>query len=846
MSFSPSFRVGLRRHFASLLAALLLCTIGAAAEKKRFEVPAGPAEKSLREFAAQSGLQVIFPSETALNAQTQAIRGELSAREALDRMLAGTNLVAEQDPRTGVVSIRRRNDTPADPKQPPASPPAPTNNAARNAAGETVTLSVFEVSSERDYGYRATNSITATGIGTEIYRTPINVSVITRDLIQDMAAVSLRESLQYTANVYSDRRDPNVVVSRGFDAPVLVNRNAGTVRNPAPDFIERVEIVKGPNSVFFGRVSPSGVVNLITLQPKSRQETEVRATFGSFEHAQGFISHNQPLGRNAAVRVAGSTINRNSGYVDSTYLRQNAGYAALTWSPLPALKLNVVGQIVDGKENVMHSVPNGHPGYREFTRQNPQSTLLLQEWGAQFLPGQPFRTVYLDPHESFSNGWQGNNNGPDAFKLDQNWFVQAEALYTPAKWLTLRAAGRTLEDRRETLEIAGFPTFDGTFPRQRPSYNGTRTLSQIAELEAVLVFDTGPASHRLLLGGRQGRARNGGWAIGNNLTIPVTWNNRTQGPRQLIRDHFVGGQLPAEPHFAMPRTEDTGFYAIDQIGFLDERVKLLVGARTTEVTNVGATAATRGPDRTQKEDTPQFGLLVEPFPGLALFFNASETFEPQFNVDVRGNLANNVLGEGREAGFKFDLADRLLSGTVTWFEIERSGESRRDFATENATGIAPLFVPGGTKRSEGMDLEVFITPARNWQAIASYTYLWEAKAISDLGAPQIVGRRLGRAPKHLLALWNKYTFTAGPLKRVSAGLGFRYTSEINTLLDPNFDLKNPSFTTTDVVIGYSLDLWERPVTVQLNVKNLFDREYLDGNFTPADPRSFFVTLGARF
>ncbi len=731
---------------------------------------------------------------------------------------------------------------------PPASAqtaePAAPLDAPRNE--EAVRLATFEVTSSKDYGYRATNSITATGIGTEIYTTPINVSVVTRDLILDLGAVSLRESLQYTANVYSDRRDPGTVISRGFSAPVLVNRNGGTVRNPVPDFIERVEVVKGPNAVFFGRVSPSGVINLITLQPKGRTETEVRATYGSYDHAQAFLSHNQKLGSKAALRIAGSFTDRDDGYIDFTYRRQDAGYLAFTWEPLPNLRLNLTGQIVKGKENVLHSNPRGHPGYRAFTRDNPGTTLTIQAWQAQFIPGQPYMIEYLDPNEIFLSGRRGNNNGPDAFKLDENRFVQPELIYTPTEWLTLRAAGSFGRSRTETLEISGFPSFNGTYLSQRPAYNGNRSRSQVGELEAVFTFKTGPASHRLLVGGRLGRVRSGSWAIGNNLTIPVTWNNRTQGPRQLVRDHFVGGVLPAEPTFARPLSEETGFYVINQVGFADDRVKLLLGARSTEVTNVGSTAATPGPDRTQKEDTPQFGLLVEPLKGFVLFANYAETFEPQFSVDARGNLANNITGEGTEVGMKIDLLESTLSGTVTYFQIERAGEIRRDFSTEVSTGISPLFVPGGTKRSEGMDLELFYTPARNWQAIFSYTYLWEAKAVTDLGAPQIVGRRLERSPKHLFAVWSKYAFTSGALKDLSVGLGVRYTGVIDTLLDPNFDLKNPSFVTTDALVGYNTRIANLPVTIQLNVKNVLDREYLDGNFTPADPRSYFLTVGTHF
>lgn len=714
------------------------------------------------------------------------------------------------------------------------------------ATGPTLQLDTFAVTSQRDYGYRATNSITATGIGTEIFRTPINVSVVTKDLINDISATSLRETLGYTANVLSDRRDPGTVVSRGFAAPVLINRNGSAIANPVPDFIERVEVVKGPNAVFFGRVSPSGVVNLITLKPKSFTETVVRGTYGSYDQSQLLVDHNQKLGDKAAIRVAGSFFDRADGYIDFTYRLQNSGYVAATWDVLPKLKLNLTGMIVYSKENVIHSVPRGHPGYEAYTQANPNATLTIQQWQAAFIPGQPYMIKYLDPYQSFANGWQGNNNGPDAYKLARSRFVQPEMIYTPTDWLTVRAAGSFGTGYTELLETSGFPTFNGTYISQRPAYNGSKYLRQIGELEAVFTFKTGPAAHRLLTGARLAHSRDGSWSIPASATIPLTWNNRLQGPRHLIRDFFVGGVLPPPPAYKMPRSEETGYYAIDQISLLDERVKLLVGARSTEVTNIGSTQATPGPDRTQKENTPQAGVLVEPVKGVVLFANYAKTFEPQFNVDARGNLADNIHGKGFEAGTKLDMFDSKLSGTVAYFQIERAGEVRRDFSTEVSTGISPLFVPGGTKRSKGMDMDLSFTPVRNYQALLSWTYIWEAKAVTDLGAPTIVGRRLERTPEHMVSFWNKYTFTDGRLKGLSLGLGLRYVSEVDTLLDPNFNLKNPSYTETNALVAYNLQAGRFPVSVQLNVKNLFDRTYLDGNFTPADPRTYYLTLGTKF
>jgi iron complex outermembrane receptor protein len=68
---------------------------------------AGAAEKTLKLFSEQSGRGLIAAAETAMNVRTNAVRGQFTAREALDRMLAKTGLVAKEDPKNGAFVVHR-------------------------------------------------------------------------------------------------------------------------------------------------------------------------------------------------------------------------------------------------------------------------------------------------------------------------------------------------------------------------------------------------------------------------------------------------------------------------------------------------------------------------------------------------------------------------------------------------------------------------------------------------------------------------------------------------------------------------------------------------------------------
>lgn len=80
---------------------------GAAAAKTSFDLPADVLEKSVKRFAAQSGLEVLIPSDALAGVRTRGVRGEMTSRQALDAMLAGTGLTVLQDPKTGAFSVRK-------------------------------------------------------------------------------------------------------------------------------------------------------------------------------------------------------------------------------------------------------------------------------------------------------------------------------------------------------------------------------------------------------------------------------------------------------------------------------------------------------------------------------------------------------------------------------------------------------------------------------------------------------------------------------------------------------------------------------------------------------------------
>lgn len=178
-------------------------------------------------------------------------------------------------------------------------------------------LSPFEVTSERDYGYLKTNAVTATKIGMEIQNVPLNISVISREFLDDTNARSLTDLFRYQAAAAGDTRFAMRVPAneatpqggftmRGFSVNTLMRD--GILRYSAYnlDNVERVEVVKGPASVFFGQGYPGGVINYVT---KKASLTKIPTSFTyKFDDNGGnrlLLDNNTVLSKKAAFRIVG-------------------------------------------------------------------------------------------------------------------------------------------------------------------------------------------------------------------------------------------------------------------------------------------------------------------------------------------------------------------------------------------------------------------------------------------------------------------------------------------------------------------------------------------------------------
>ena len=215
---------------------------------------------------------------------------------------------------------------------------------------EPILLRAFEVESPQDLGYRKTVASTATRIGTEILETPLNISVVSKELLEDLARDNTVDLFNYTSSVKVSYDVP-VGLSPGTVDDGFKIRGFSTtfgyqdgVRRPQGfyvDGIDRVEVIKGPVGLYFGRTEPGGIVNFVSKRPEFRDATQVRVGAGSDSYFKGYLDHQGTLGESKKIGYRLTASHRNSDdWQDYVHWNENYILSTVTYRPLPTMEMS--------------------------------------------------------------------------------------------------------------------------------------------------------------------------------------------------------------------------------------------------------------------------------------------------------------------------------------------------------------------------------------------------------------------------------------------------------------------------------------------------------------------------
>lgn len=225
------------------------------------------------------------------------------------------------------------------------------NLSAQDEGEEVHELSPFTVDASSDVGYRATSTLAGTRLNTQLKDVGAAISVMTKELFDDVGATDATTLLSYGLNTETSGVQGNFVGGVGAVTADLADTrtnpqqgqrirglaSADLTRNYFQTDIafdayntERIDISRGPNSLLFGIGSPGGVINNTTMQASTSQDFgEVAVRFGErSSHRETFNFNKVLIEDRLAVRVA-SMYDKFNYKQRPTFDEKNRIYAAI-------------------------------------------------------------------------------------------------------------------------------------------------------------------------------------------------------------------------------------------------------------------------------------------------------------------------------------------------------------------------------------------------------------------------------------------------------------------------------------------------------------------------------------
>lgn len=660
-------------------------------------------------------------------------------------------------------------------------------------------------------GYEARETATATKIATPLRDVPQIVNVVPKALLQDQNAMSLQDALQnvpgLSFSVGDGQRDQ--VAIRGFTA--ISDQFIDGVRDDAMYYrdlsnIERVEVLKGPASVVYGRGSAGGLINRVTRKPNAHPVAELAATLGSKGQRRGEIDVGTASGdKQEQFRLTGA-LEDSHGFRNQSFLERQAIAPSASFVLRPGTSLTLQADYLKDKR----LADQGVPSYR----------------------GRPVDV----PVETYFGAANGHERAFVQSEVKSGTITLDHVISdTLALHSVLRAYDYALDRNYTSIGTVGSavaPTVGIGQTRRLRDEHGVYLQNELSQQTRWWGWD-----HQILYGleiGRQDKAE-------------LLWSRANVATYQLFNPVLV--QLPALPSTLAAsndnknRVDIAALYLQDLVSF-NPRWKMLAGLRYDQLkqTRDDRTARNLDLQRTDHLPAPRVGLIYQPAESVSLYAAYSKSIQPladSFSLRANSDQLEPTQTANREAGVKLDLGGKA-SLTAALFEMSQTNIQVADPANAN------LSLPVGKQRTRGMELGLNGELAAQWDLAAGYAYMdgkiVESTELTSARTP-FKGNGAALTPRHTMNFWLKRSFDNG----LYAALGGR--AESARFAAPDDLTTLPGYGVIHLGAGYHA----RKVDVAVTLKNLLGRKYFiaahgganDYNM-PGDPRSVLLTARYRF
>ena len=653
--------------------------------------------------------------------------------------------------------------------------------------------------------FQTDESSTATKMNIPLNEIPQGVGVSNQALIQSQQDIYFADAAE---NISGVNRDVllagdvgNALTIRGLPLGIFSNyyRDGfafdGMVPSDATD-VDRVEILKGPASVLYGRAASSGIVNLITKEPLpathvvfSLQADRFGAVRPTFD-ITGPVGTSDKLFYRLNAELADTSSFRNY-FHDRRYFLA----PALTWKPQNATTIRFLIEYMHSSTTTDYGIP------------------ALGERPAPI----PISSYYGEPWQ-YSHLQNELGSVDVSHNLSSRWIVRSRFRATLTDWnYRDTSLGYLLPDNQTFTRYSE----DTAYPLR--FYDWQTDLTGI--------FKTGPIEHNFLVGfeyGYESVVQRGVFSDAPPINVynPVYFSQSLPSAAALATYFFNPNDPDYFPISGTTRLTTHGGYIQDQISLLP-KLKVLAGVRIEGFTQKYDELDYDTHNRQSNVSAlPRIGITYQVLQPMSLYASWSRSFSPTLAAQFGPNGQPFVPEKGTqyEAGARTSELHGRLTSSLALYRILSSNL----LITNPGNPLASIQL--GEVESKGIEWDTSGRILPGWNVTFAYAFN-EATIVSD--PVYTIGNILQNGPRHSGSIWTVYEIQRGALRGFSFGGGVQARSY--RYVDPSDDVILPGYGRLDATASYVFGPThseQKRYRIAVNIQNLTNRLYYVSGNTP--------------
>lgn len=715
-------------------------------------------------------------------------------------------------------------------------------------------LQTVEIYGRKEKSYRNTQSFIGSKTETKLRDLPQSVSYATKELIADQGLMRVGEIVKNFSGVnqftfYDDITIRGFRINGGSNTQLVngMRTTTGFWKQPLANYLERVEVLKGPSSALFGNASPGGIVNRVTKKPLDEARKSLQFSVGSFNNLRALADFTGPMTSDKTLLYR-----LNIGYENAQSFRDLQFDKNLVLAPsfsfIPSENTRINFDMVynDSKSRLdrgqsvfangdLYSTPISQSMSTANDFLNEQTYMVTASLNHRFTDKLSFNASYmktgyaedLSEHRS-ANAYAVDGKGANI----ENMVARQVFIRNRKRFVDNITAFFNYNVNTGVLAhklIAGYDYAQEVLPvgGSQLTASGYRNKDNTG---SIAKFDPKKINDYLL--------------DKNGNPVPNVSSFELSNPlkSQQLQDESKYFFAPASTTAVAPT-----YYHLNALYLQDQltlgRLQLLLGLRYENYKDIANYKTDQAENVHQDVLLPRFGAVYTINPQINLY----GTYIKGYNPQTASALANPNAGgpfdplenDMTEFGLKTAWLDGKLQASTAIYQINQKNTLYPAPTAENADLMEQI----GKERSKGIEFDIQGQILPYWSVIASYAYN-DARITKGRNNEEL-NKQKPNAPQNTANIWTRFSIPSGKAKGLGIGVGANYVDKRNLSLNLNQTI--PSYSLLNAALYYSIG----KVQLQANFNNITNKTHWVGGYDyirlfPGAPRNFLFTLGYTF